>query len=83
MITNICVVRDGSAENNEECRCGSLVCTASTGLICFAVSGGGSCRKNNVGAYGYHKQSSGVCKSVSGRASILDRASCEAAARSM
>ena len=54
-----------------------------TGLICYSTNGGGSCRKQDVGAYGYPRPASGMCVEVSGRGLLGDKASCEAAATSM
>ena len=78
-----CSLTDGSKANDEACSCGSEECTASTGLICYSDVGGGSCRKHNVGAYGYPVAYSGWCNDLGGRKSILDNAACEEAAASL
>ena len=77
-----CPVTDGSKANDAACTCGNEECTALTGLICYSTTGGGSCRMNDVGAYGYPRPS-GKCPAVSGRKSIPDKASCEVAATSL
>ncbi len=71
--------------NSGTCQCGSETCTNSTGLICYSTTGGGSCRPNDEGAYGYPRPTSGNCVdvSVSGRGLIGDIASCNAAASSL
>ena len=48
-----CSVTNGSVANEGDCTCGNEECTASRGLICYSTIGGGSCRKNDVGAFGY------------------------------
>ena len=78
-----CTFTDGSTANTVSCTCGNQECTAATGLICYATIGGGSCRKLDVGAYGYPRPTSGNCVDVGGRGLIGDVASCEAAARSL
>jgi hypothetical protein len=80
-----CDVTDGSKANSVACTCGSVECTNTTGFICFSTYGGGSCRKTGLGPFGYTKETQNHtnCGSVSNRGSILDKASCEAAARSM
>ena len=76
-----CSITDGSAvSSGPGCKCGNAICNQLTGLICYANFGGGSCRKNNVGDFGYPKSKYYPCRSVSGRQAILDRSSCEAAA---
>ena len=65
-----CSVTDGSVANEGECTCGNEECTASRGLICYSTIGGGSCRKNDVGAFGYPRPDSGYCNDVAGRKSI-------------
>jgi len=80
-ITNICSIKDGSVENSGPCQCGKVGCTASTGLICYSTNGGGSCRKQDVGLFGYPIVT-GWCQGLSGQSSIPDKASCEAAATS-
>ena len=78
-----CGVTDGSEANNVACTCGSVECTRTTGLICYS-NGGGSCRKTGFGSFGYPKEKGDkMCVDVSNRQSILDIASCEAAAVSM
>ena len=52
-------------------------------MICYSTVGGGSCRKYDVGAFGYPRPKSGKCNDVAGRKSILDKAGCEAAATSL
>ena len=51
-----CSVTDGSKANEVACTCGiegfSKECTTTTGLICFSIFGGGSCRKTDVGGNG-------------------------------
>jgi surface protein len=78
-----CTVTDGSSENTESCTCGNEVCTESRGLICYSTIGGGSCRKKDVGAFGYPRPNYGNCNSVAGRTSIFDKAACEAAATTL
>ena len=73
----------GSIANTDSCRCGNEECTASRGLICYSTNGGGSCRKNDVGPFGYPRPNSGNCDDVAGRKSILDKETCEAAATSL
>ena len=48
-----CKVTNGTAINDASCTCGSLVCTSTTGLICFATVGSGTCRKHDLGTFGY------------------------------
>ena len=83
----VCSIVDGSKANDAPCTCGiegfSKECTTSTGLICFTNFGGGSCRKTDVGAYGYFTADSGRCNTVRGRNSLLNKASCERAAASL
>ena len=80
-----CAVTDGSsALNSAPCTCGSEECDASTGLICFATVGGGSCRKITVGPFGFQRPTTNVrCVSVSGRQYIDSIEKCEEAATSM
>ena len=78
-----CTVTNGSVVNTESCKCGNTGCTTATGLICYSTVGGGSCRKQDVGAFGYPRPTSGKCNDVAGRKSILDKASCDAAATSL
>ena len=75
-----CSVTDGSVANTDSCRCGNEECTEETGLICYSETGGGSCRKNDVGAFGYPFAYSGLCTDVAGRKIISDKAACEEAA---
>ena len=72
-----CAVTDGSVANGESCTCGGEECTTARGLICF-LSGGGACRPNDVGAYGYPRPTSGNCVDVGDRKLIGDKADCEA-----
>ena len=53
-----CLVTDGSAANDATCKCGTETCNSVNGLICFSTTGGGSCRKTDVGAYGYNRPTS-------------------------
>jgi hypothetical protein len=79
-----CGTTDGSIANAAPgCRCGSESCNSVTGLICYSTNGGGSCRKQDVGPYGYPRPGSGKCVDVSGRGLVGDKALCEAAATSM
>ena len=78
-----CLTTDGSVVNSGPCKCGKVRCTVATGLICYSDVGGDSCRTNDPGPYGYPMASSGLCADVIGRVPILDRSSCEAAARSL
>ncbi len=78
-----CTTTDGSSANSVPCTCGSETCDATTGLICYSTTGGGSCRPNDFGAYGYPQPTIGNCIDVIGRAVIEDKASCEAAASSL
>ena len=78
-----CTTTDGSIANTKPCGCGNVGCTAATGLICYSTIGSGSCRKVNVGGYGYPKSTNGNCMDVNGRGMIGDKASCEAAAVSL
>ena len=48
-----CMVTNGTAMNDASCTCGSVVCTSTTGLICFSTVGGGTCRKRDLGTFGY------------------------------
>ena len=80
----VCSTTDGSAVNGAACTCGSMECTSTTGLICYSTYGGGSCRKTDVGAFGYPKEAGPkTCASVNNRHPMLDKSSCEAAATSM
>ena len=80
----VCVVTDGSKANSVACTCGSVECTSTTGLICYSTYGGGSCRKIGLGAFGYIKEAGNTnCGSVSDRKPILNKATCQAAAKSM
>jgi len=78
-----CTLTDGSAANTGTCLCGSTRCNAETGLICYSTVGGGSCRKTDVGNFGYPMIDSGQCTDVVNRVMISDKATCEAAATSM
>ena len=80
-----CTTTNGSAINQEPCKCGNEACTASTGLICFSEVGGGSCRKQDVGAFGYNRLRSGHCigSGLSGRTIINNVNRCQTAANSM
>jgi len=78
-----CSVTNGLVANEVDCTCGNEECTTSRGLICYSTIGGGSCRKNDVGAFGYPRPESGNCDDVAGRKSILDKAGCDAAAVSL
>jgi hypothetical protein len=82
-VLNLCPIRDGSEINTAECKCGTMTCTESTGLICFSTIGGGSCRKTDLGGFGYPRPNSGNCDDVAGRKLISDQAACEAAATSL
>ena len=73
----------GTEANTLACHCGTEVCDAAKGLICYSTNGGGSCRPNDVGAYGYPRPASGKCVDVVGRGLIGDIASCSAAASSL
>ena len=75
-----CLITDGSQANAAPCKCGSEICLLETGLICFATVGGGSCRKNTPGAFGYPRALSGKCTDVSGRHYIKDVGTCNTAA---
>ena len=77
-----CTVTDGSIANTDSCGCGNEECTAETGLICYSVVGGGSCRKNDVGAFGYPRPDIGRCTDV-GAVPLTSKAECEAAASSL
>jgi hypothetical protein len=82
-----CTTTNGSAINLEPCKCGNEACTASTGLICFSEVGGGSCRKQDVGAFGYNRLRSGHCIGsglrLSGQTIINNADRCQTAATSM
>ena len=80
----VCSVTDGSAANGVACTCGNEECTSTTGLICYSTLGGGSCRKMGLGPFGYTKEEGNTnCGSMSNRYPILNKAACEAAAKSM
>ena len=78
-----CTQTDGTVINDATCTCGTVDCTVSTGLICYATVGGGSCRKTALGNYGYPQPKVERCSTYSGRKVIGDAASCEAAGRSI
>jgi len=81
----VCAVTDGSSSNPTKCKCGSVGCTKN-GLICYATTGSGTCRKTVLGAFGFTTARSsveGVCGAVSGRGLISDPEFCAAAASSM
>lgn len=78
-----CTTTDGSSANSVPCTCGSETCDATTGLICYSTTGGGSCRPNDPGAYGYPRPTTGKCADVVGRTSIEDEEACNAAATSL
>ena len=79
-----CVTNDGSKANTiEPCTCGNEECTTSTGLICYSTSGGGSCRENAPGPFGYPRSTNikmCVDANVDGRGLILNIEACERAA---
>ena len=82
----VCAVTDGSSSNPTECKCGSVGCTKNNGLICYATTGSGSCRKTVLGAFGFTKARlnvEGFCNAVSGRGLLSDPESCAAAAYSL
>jgi len=79
----VCPFTNGSEANTVACTCGSMECTSTTGLICYSELGGGSCRKTDVGAFGYLRVESGTCGSMTNRKPIVHKADCEAAATSM
>ena len=79
-----CNVDDGSAFSTEACSCGDVHCTVDTGLICYSTTGGGSCRKSNLGPFGYPKVNDGSsCNAVVGRGSISNLIACGIAADSL
>ena len=78
-----CTLTNGTTPNDAACNCGSTTCTDATGFICYSTVGGGSCRKTDVGTFGYPRAYSGQCTDVNNRNQISDKASCELAARSM
>ena len=76
-----CVTTDGSKANTiEPCTCGNEVCTTSTGLICYSTTGGGSCRKNSPGSFGYARPKEGKCTDVDERDLITSKEECGRAA---
>ena len=79
----VCSNTDGTAVNSGDCMCGTTLCTSETGLICYSEKGGGSCRQQGFGKYGYPLQYSDTCGASDGRAPILDAALCESAANSL
>ena len=78
--TNLCPVRDGSAANSAACKCGKEECTEATGLICYSIVGGGSCRKSDFGPFGFSEIDSGSCTDLSGRNQLDNIAVCNSAA---
>ena len=75
-----CPVNDGSAANAAACTCGLEQCTETTGLICFSTNGGGSCRKDMPGPFGYPRPRMGNCQDVEGRMLIREKKECQKAA---
>ena len=81
LLADKCLITDGSAPNIAPCQCESEVCDAATGLICYSTFGGGACRQNTPGPFGYPLPiNTGFCATVSGRKNIGDKKTCEAAA---
>ena len=78
-----CSITDGSAENDDACMCGVEICSETTGLICYSTEGGGSCRKNAFGSFGYPRPKEGKCTDVDGRGWIESKEECERAAARM
>ena len=80
-----CKITDGSLSNTNACICGTETCTPATGLLCYATTGGGSCRVSNHGPFGFPRSSFGFCNdtSIPGRLLIQDQSSCETAAISL
>ena len=78
-----CAITDGSEANTGPCQCGSVTCLVETGLICYDTIGGGSCRKNTPGAFGYQQVISGRCDDVTGRQYIKTITGCNTAAERM
>ena len=84
-----CTTTDGSKKNDGPCQCGSTLpseCKADE--ICYSTQGTGSCRKNDYGRFGFMLVQSTedtyeTCSQVNGRTSILEKDSCEDAAKSM
>ena len=77
----VCIIDNGSAQNAASCTCGNTVCTEESGLICYA-GGGGSCRAEGLGAFGYIQLRKDTCASVNGLYAISDQTICQAAAAS-
>ena len=78
-----CPAHYGLMANRAACTCSSATCTSMTGLICYS-NGGGSCRKTDFGRFGYIQvEGDQMCAHESNRKPLLDKVSCEAAAKSM
>ena len=82
LLKGSCIVTDGSEANSAACWCEEIECTESTGLICYSMTGHGSCRNNTLGSFGYPKlATSETCASaISESATITTKVACEAAA---
>ena len=76
-----CLHTDGSALNEATCMCGTTLCTADSGLICYE-GGLGSCRKKSLGAFGFGYTIEDDCTQA-GSYKITDRYMCETAANSL
>ena len=59
-----CAITDGSAANPGRCKCENEFCTESTGLICYSTTGGGSCRKYDLGSYGYPRENGTIINKI-------------------
>ena len=59
-----CTNTNGLIMNEDDCACGNTDCTDETGRICYSEIGSGSCRKTDVGKFGYPLLHSGQCDAI-------------------
>ena len=78
LIAPDCANTDGTALNDATCICGSVGCSTSTGLYCYE-----SVNQCSLGPYYFSEVTSEMCSSVTGRGTILDKAMCGEAAKSV
>ena len=81
-VTTYCDFHDGTKENVQDCLCGAMSCSSSTGLFCDASKGvSGQCAKTSKGPWIVVKKN-GKCedKSVHGALEITDSTKCSEAA---
>ena len=79
-VTTYCDFHDGTKENVQDCLCGAMSCSSSTGLFCDASKGVlGQCATSSKGPWIVVKKN-GKCEDVHGALVIKDSTKCSEAA---